>query len=86
MKKKFALLAIAVAATLGLVGCGGGSSSGSSSVESPGSGSGDNTTTSNVMTPTSELQGKQVGSFQDAAVEGLTVSANKSAPTFQSRD
>ena len=70
MNKKFAPLAIAVAATLGLVGCGGGSSSGSSTTESPGSG--DDTTTSNVMTPTSELQGKQVGSFQDAAVEGLT--------------
>lgn len=70
MNKKFAPLAIAVAVTLGLVGCGGGSSSGSSTTESPGSG--DDTTTSNVMTPTSELQGKQVGSFQDAAVEGLT--------------
>ena len=71
MNKKLASLAIAVAVTLGLVGCGGGSSSGSSTTESPGSG-GDTTTTNNVMTPTSELQGKQVGSFQDAAVEGLT--------------
>lgn len=70
MNKRMAPLAIAVAATLGLVGCGGGSSSGSGTTESPGSG--DDTTTSNVMTPTSELQGKQVGSFQDAAVEGLT--------------
>jgi len=70
MNKKFAPLAIAVAATLGLVGCGGGSSSGSSTTQSPDSGG--DTTTSNLMTPTSELQGKQVGSFQDAAVEGLT--------------
>ena len=69
MNIKFAPLAIAIAATLGLAGCGGGSSSGSGSIQTPESG---DDTTSNVMTPTSELQGKQVGSFQDAAVEGLT--------------
>lgn len=72
MNKKFAPLAIAIAATLGLAGCGGGSSSGSGSSQTPDNDSGGDTTTSNVMTPTSELEGKQVGSFQDAAVEGLT--------------
>lgn len=82
MKKKSVSLAMAVAAALGLVGCGGGSSSEPGSVESPVTDNGGDTatgdtttgdtTTSSVMTPTSELQGKQVGSFQDAAVKGLT--------------
>lgn len=61
-------LTVAGMLTLGLTGCFGGSSSSSESSDAPSNGDG----TSGVMTPTSELQGKQTGSFQDVAVEGLT--------------
>lgn len=56
------------AITLGLAGCfgGGSSSSGNSSSTNTGEES------SSVMTPTSELTGKQTGSLQDAPVKGLT--------------
>jgi hypothetical protein len=62
--------AIAVAGTLalGLTGCFGGSSSSSDASNSPSKDS----ESGAVMTPTSELQGKQTGSFRDVAVEGLT--------------
>ena len=56
------------AITLGLAGCFGGSSSSSGNSSSTNTGE----EPSSVMTPTSELSGKQTGSFQDAAVEGLT--------------
>jgi len=56
-------IAVAGTLTLGLSGCFGGSSSGSTNTGEEGSA---------AMTPTSELRGKQTGSFQDAAVEGLT--------------
>lgn len=54
-----------VVATLGLAGCGGGSSSDSGSTDT-------GNDSSSTMTPTSDLSGVQTGSFQDAAVEGLT--------------
>lgn len=58
-------LALAVAGTLtvGLTGCFGGSSSSSSNTTDSGG---------NEMTRTADLEGEQTGSFQDAAVEGLT--------------
>lgn len=56
-------IAVAGTFTLGLTGCFGGSSSSSTNTDEE---------SSAAMTPTSELQGKQTGSFQDAAVEGLT--------------
>lgn len=57
-------LAVVGAMSVGLAGCFGGSSSGSSS--------NDDDSGSDQMTRTAELEGEQTGSFQDAAVEGLT--------------
>ncbi|MEQ6886599.1 hypothetical protein [Salicola sp. Rm-C-2C1-2] len=57
-------LAVVSAMSVGLAGCFGGSSSGSSSTNDDSG--------SNEMTRTADLEGEQTGSFQDAAVEGLT--------------
>lgn len=76
MKTSMKLFSVSVLA-LAIAGCGGSGSGGSSTndpVQTPG-GDDNNTdtpTTSNVMTPTSQLTGTQTGSFQDAAVKGLT--------------
>jgi hypothetical protein len=58
---------------MAIAGCGGGGGDSSNDTTTPVSpDTGDTPTTTNVMTPTSELKGVQTGSFQDAAVKGLT--------------
>ncbi len=70
-KNLFLKSALVVSITASLAACGGGDSSSSPSGNTDASNDVIDSTSSQ-MTPTSELQGKQVGAFQDSAVEGLT--------------